>query len=272
MKPKEQSPASPPEYPPEHLWPLFRICLYGFFRRGSCWLLLLSGVVFAWLAPLITPWDEQPQILQPARAQAAWIYVWVACFTWFPFQAATLGRRLRSTGMLELMKARGIGAGSLYGQIGASVAVWLAAVVLLAGGVCITVCLPRLTEEATQWIALVGQYGALSGMALLPLLWLGVAIGTRVDEVVAFLVPVALLFLGLIAAPWIAPLLAGSDAALFQWGWLALPHTHLADLTPRLVFKLGPLAAADFFGSLGCLTLQGVAVTLLGRCLFRTQS
>lgn len=258
--------------PLENRWALFRICLFGFFRRGSCWLLLLGAIVFAWLAPLITPWDEQPQLLQPARAQAAWVYVWLACFTWLPFQAASLGRRLRTDGVLELMQARGTGAASLYGQIGASVSVWLLALVLLAGGVCIAFCQPRLADEAAQWTALVGQYAALIGMAMLPLLWLGVALGTRVDEVVAFLVPVSLLFLGLIAAPWIAPLLAGSDAVLFRWGWLALPHTHLADLTPRLVFKLGPLAATDFSGSLGCLTLQGVAITLLGRCAFRTHS
>jgi hypothetical protein len=54
--------------------------------------------------------------------------------------------------------------------------------------------------------------------------------------------------------------------------WLALPHYHLADLTPRLVFKMGPLTQGDFLGSVTCLALQGVAITLTGLCMFRTRS
>ena len=74
--------------------PLLRMSLAGLMSRSSCWLLLGGALVFAWLAPLVTPWQENPQILQPARAQAAWVFAWLALFTWLPFQAAALGRRL----------------------------------------------------------------------------------------------------------------------------------------------------------------------------------
>ncbi len=229
-------------------------------------------MLFVWGAPYFTPWDEQPQILQPARAQAAWMYVWMSAFTWFPFQAAILGRRLRTHGVLEFLRARGVRAGSMYAQIGAALAVWFGAVVLFAGGMCLSFCQPRLASEAQQWTLLVAQCSVLAVVAFLPLLWLGIALGTRLDEVLAFLIPVSLLFLGLFAAPWIAPLLVGSDAPLFRLAWLLSPHTHLADLTARLVFKMGPLAGSDFIDSLTCLTLQGVAITLTGRCLIRTSS
>ncbi len=256
----------------EHRWFLFRLCLAGFFKRGSCWLLLLALFLFVWVMPLLTPWDEQPQILQPARAQSAWLYVWLALFTWLPFQAAALGRRQRAEGLLEFLRARGTGVGTLFVQMGASVMVWLVGLLLLAGIICSTLCLPRNPDEARQWVTLVIQYMVLAGVGGGPLLLLAVALGTKAGEVVAFLIPVSLLFLGLIAASWLAPMLAGSDALLFRSAWLALPHYHLADLTPRLVFKMGPLTGADFAGSLLCLTLQGAALTLLGRCLFRTRS
>ena len=257
---------------PEHRWPLFRLCLAGFARRGSCWLLLVGVFTFVWVMPLLTPWDEQPQILQPARAQAAWLYVWLALFTWLPFQAASLGKRLRSEGLLEFLQARGTGLWTLYLQMGASVLVWFGAVIVLAVTVCMSVSVPRHALEAWPWFVLVSQYAVLAALSGAPLLLLGVALGTRAGEVIAFLVPVFLLFLGLMAASWLAPMLAGSDALLFRGAWLVLPHYHLADLTPRLVFKMGPMGWGAFIDSLLCLSLQGITLTILGRCLFRTRS
>lgn len=235
-------------------------------------MVLLGLFVFVWGAPLLTPWDEKPQILQPARAQAAWIYVWMVLFTWIPFQAAALGRRLRAEGLLEFLRARGEGAFSVYLQMGAAVAVWLVALVLLACGVNVMWCSPKDPMEAQLWLGLVAQYGALFLVVGIPLCLLGVALGTKAGEVVAFLAPVSLLFCGLIAASWLVPLLAGSDLTLFRSAWVLLPHYHLADLTPRLIFKMGPLGWAQFRDTLVCLTLQGVSLTLLGRCLLRTRS
>ncbi len=94
----------------------------------------------------------------------------------------------------------------------------------------------------------------------------------QIGEVIAFLVPAFLLFTGLVAASWMEPMLTGSSSAVHRLAWLALPHYHLADLTPRLVFKMGPLTQGDFLGSVTCLALQGVAITLTGLCMFRTRS
>jgi hypothetical protein len=101
---------------------------------------------------------------------------------------------------------------------------------------------------------------------------LAVALGTRTAEVIAFLVPTGLLFVGLFGAAWLAPLLGGADSSVLQSFWLALPHYHLADLTPRLVFKMGPLAVSDCVGVAGTLGLQGAAISIFGLCLFRTRS
>jgi hypothetical protein len=256
----------------EHRWPLFRICMAGLAKRGSCWLLLGGIFAFAWAAPLLTPWQENPKILQPARAQAAWMYVWLALITWLPFQAAALGRRLRSEGLLEFQRARGIGPVSIWAQIGASVIVWMVAVIFIACVICLTICMPKNPDEARLWTGLVLQYATLYTLVAVPLVLLGVALGTCAGEVIAFLVPAFLLFTGLVAASWMEPMLTGSSSAVHRLAWLALPHYHLADLTPRLVFKMGPLTQGDFLGSVTCLALQGVAITFTGLCMFRTRS
>jgi len=252
--------------------PLFRISLAGFLKRGSCWLLLAGMFAFVWLMPLLTPWEEQPQILQPARAQAAWMYVWIALLTWIPFQSAVLGRRLRTEGLLEFLKARGSGAGTLYLQMGMAVAVWLMALVSLASLFSVAFCSPRDALESRSWLVLVAQYAALLTIVGVPLSALGVALGTRAGEVVACLLPACLLFCGLIAASWLAPLLSANPSPQLRCLWLLLPHYHLADLTPRLVFKMGALHPAAFWGSLLCLSLQGASLTILGRCLIRIRS
>jgi hypothetical protein len=256
----------------ENPWPLFRICMTGLAVRGSCWLLLAGIFAFAWAAPLLTPWQENPQILQPARAQAAWIYAWLALATWLPFQAATLGRRLRTDGLLEFQRARGLSPLTLCLQVSASILVWVFAIMVCASVVCLSMCMPKLADEAWLWFCLVMQYAVLYTLVAAPLVLLGVALGTCAGEVIAFLVPAFLLFTGLIAASWLEPVLTGSSSALHRLGWLALPHYHLADLTPRLVFKMGPLTQGDFLGSVTCLGLQGLAITLTSLCIFRTRS
>ena len=253
-------------------FPLFRMSLAGLMSRGSCWLLLGGAFVFVWLAPLLTPWEENPQILQPARAQAAWTYAWLALFTWLPFQAAALGHRVRVEGMLEHQHAAGSSRFSLWLQLTSALWLWMFAVMLLAAVICVTWCLPRRAGEGALWVQLVLQYGVLFSLCAAPLVSLAVALGTRTAEVIAFLVPTGLLVAGLFGAAWLAPLLGGSSSEVLQSIWLAVPHYHLADLTPRLVFKMGPLPTADFLASSGILALQGLALSLTGLCLVRTRS
>lgn len=256
----------------DRTWPLFRLSTTGILVRGSCWLLLLLGILFAWLSPLVTPWEENPGILQPARAQAAWTFAWLALFTWLPFQAAALGHRIRKQGMLEHLQAAGGSRFNLCLQLNASIFLWVIAVAVLAVIVCLGFCMPKSPADAGEWKALVWQYAALYILTAVPLIVLGVTLGTRTHEIIAFMVPLVLLFLGLFGGIWLAPFLAQSDTFLGKLLWVVMPHYHLADLTPRLVFKKGPLPAADFLRTGGVLALEGVAFTLLGLCAFRTRS
>lgn len=253
-------------------WSLFRLSLASLMGRGSCWLLLLGALLFVWVAPLLTPWEENPQILQPARAQAAWIYAWIALFTWLPFQASALGHRMRTEGMLEHLRAGGTRRLSQCLQLSAAIWVWMLALTAIAALVCLTLTMPKRPEEAKLWTLLVSQYAVLYTLCAAPLLLLAVALGTRTAEVIAFMAPTILLLMGLLGAAWLAPILGGSASDALKSIWLALPHYHLADLTPRLVFKMGPLPTADFIASAITLSLQGLALSVFGLCLFRTRS
>jgi len=256
----------------ERTWPLFHLCTAGFASRGSCWLLLGGALVFAWLAPLLTPWEEKPVILQPARAQAAWLYVWLALFTWLPYQAAAVGHRLRKEGLLEHFHAGGQRPWHLFLQISAAVCLWAVALAALAAGICLLFCSPAQAVEAGRWLKVLLQYSTLYIAVAVPLLILGVALGTRTSEVPAYMVPVSLLFLGLFGAVWLEPVLTEGTSSLAKAGWLIMPHYHLADLTPRLVFKMGPLPATDFLRSVGVLGFEASALLLVGLCAFRTRS
>ena len=174
--------------------------------------------------------------------------------------------------MLEFFRARGASPVSLCLQICAATWVWMLAVVLCSSVVCLTISLPKNPAEAWLWLELVSQYAGLYLLVAAPLLLLGTALGTRAGEVIAFCVPVFLLFMGLLAASWLEPVLTASTSPLHRVTWLALPHYHLADLTPRLVFKMGPLVTSAFTGSALCLALQGAALSLIGLCTFRTRS
>jgi hypothetical protein len=256
----------------ERTWPLFRLSTSGLLVRGSCWLLLLMGVLFPWLAPLVTPWEENPGILQPARAQAAWMFAWLALFSWLPFQAASLGHRIRKQGMLEHLQAAGQNRLNLCLQLNASLFIWVIAVAALAVIVCLGFCMPKSATDASNWTWLVVQYASLYILAAVPLMMLGVTLGTVTNEIIAFLIPVSLLFVGLFGGLWLAPFFAQGESPLGKLFWVLIPHYHLADLTPRLVFKMGPLPTPYYLRTVAVLAVEGAAFTLLGLCAFRTRS
>ena len=251
--------------------PLFFSSAAVFSRRGSCWLILVFGVISSWLSPLLTSWEEYPVIFQPARAQAVWLYAWLMLFTWVPFQSAVYGRRVCITGLFEFFYAHGIRVNSLWLQLGASVMIWVGLIILLATLVCLGPCMPNQADDAIAWTQLVLQYAVLYGIVAVPVVLLSLALATRLGEVIGYLASVVWLSMGLFAAPFIEPILTEGNS---PWGhglWLLFPHAHLADLTPRLVFKMGPLPSADFLSSIACLGLQGVGIILLGKCLFRVR-
>ena len=57
---------------------------------------------------------------------------------------------------------------------------------------------------------------------------------------------------------------------LLEWIYALSPQYHLADLTPRLIFKMGHLPSADFLGFLGYFAAVTLVLGTFATLLFRT--
>ena len=123
-----------------------------------------------------------------------------------------------------------------------------------------------------MWVATNLQFAALFLMAVAPLALLCVALGSRFGSMVGYAVPVTFCLYGLWGVNKLGMMirLPGENAFL-EWLYAVSPHYYLADLTPRLVFKLGSLPAETF----GTLILYFFGLTLVvaacSTSLFRTE-
>jgi len=252
---------------------LFRYAWRGLWQRRACLLYVLFLPVFAWVLPWLTPWEENPPVLQPARAQAVCLYLWGGLLAFFPFQAAVLGRRLHTEGLLEHWRAGGRSPVRLALELAAAVWVWVVVAVGVGMLICGLFCAPAHAVEAALWRVLVVQQGVLFLVVSGPLVLLAGSIGAAVSDLAGTVVAAGLLALGLFGLDWLQPLLApGPGGGPVSWIWAALPHYQLADLTPRLIFKLGPLPGSVFMGVAAALGMQGGALILVSLCLFRAKS
>ncbi len=252
---------------------LFRYAWRGLWQRRACLLYVLFLPVVAWLLPRLTPWEENPPVLAPARVQAVCFYLWGGLLAFFPFQAAVLGRRLHTEGLLEHWRAGGRKPWRLALELAAAVWLWVVAATSAGMLICALFCAPAQPVEAGLWRLLVIQQGGLLLLVSGPLILLAGAVGAAVSELAGTLVAASLVALGLFGIDWLQPLLApGARGGPLSWLWVALPHYDLADLTSRFLFKLGPLPGAVFAGSAVALGLQGLALVLVSLCLFRAKS
>ena len=170
-------------------------------------------LVLPWLLPHLTPWEEKPSLLQPARAQTAWALLWVCGFAWLLYQGATLGNQHFRNGILQYFKTTGMGRGRQLLQITAGCLTGFLLLVLITLGVSLFGAMPADPYEAKHWLILNFQYAFLFGGVIVPLLLLAVSLGTRINSVVAFLVSSGIGLYGL----------AGLTYLDFSWRRAAIP-------------------------------------------------
>ena len=104
-----------------------------------------------------------------------------------------------------------------------------------------------------------------------PLALLGVGLGSRFGTLIGYVAPTGLCLYGLYGVTYLSMTIRlRDDNKILEWLYASSPQYHLADLTPRLIFKMGHLPWADFAGFL----LYFLAITLVLGCfatfLFRT--
>lgn len=241
---------------------LYKLTLVSILNRKTFAIFAFLLVALPFVLPYVTPWESKPSLLEPARAQMAWVLLWATAISWLLFQGATIGDRWSSHGILEYFKTLGVSRRQQMLQI------WLSCFTVFAGMILITFVISTFTAmpgdplEARQWLITNFQYVLLFTLVVAPLLTLAISLGTRFNGAAAYALTIGIALYGLFGISFLEVFLADNKNAFLNLIYLFSPHYHLSDLTSRLVFKLGSVP----WGELGRIAgyLGGLALLMTG--------
>lgn len=248
---------------------LYKLTLTTIITRKTFIIFAVLFLVLPIFLPLVTPWEEKPQILEPARAQTAWAMLWLLALGWLFFQAASFGDRWASRGVLEYLKTLGTSRLSQLLQIWASCLTPFLGFVAGVLAISLLFAMPANPEEAKMWVATNFQYAWLFLLVVAPLSLLAIALGTRLNATAAYVITGVVALYGLFGVGYLDFFLSQSGQPILDLLYVISPHYHLADLTNRLVFKLGALDSTSFVNSTLYLAGLGCLLTGLSCILFR---
>jgi hypothetical protein len=86
-----------------------------------------------------------------------------------------------------------------------------------------------------------------------------------------YVVPGALCLYGLYGVGHLGETIKMGGNPLLEWVYILSPQYHLADLTPRLLFKMGALELKDFTGYAGYFLIVALVLLAASRLSFRTE-
>ena len=248
---------------------LFKLTLTTIITRKTFLIFAVLFAIFPLMLPMITPWEEKPQLIEPARAQTAWSMLWLLALGWLLYQAASFGDRWASRGVLEYLKTMGSGRLSQLGQIWLSCLTPFLGFVAAVVGICLVFAMPANSEEAKMWVTTNFQYAFLFLLVVGPLSLVAIALGTRINATAAYVITGALALYGLFGIGYLDFFLSQSGQPVLDFVYIISPHYHLADLTNRLVFKLGALDSGTFLKSATYLAGVGLVLVAAACGLFR---
>ncbi|MDA0766377.1 MAG: hypothetical protein O3A87_03395 [Verrucomicrobia bacterium] len=252
--------------------PIFKLTLVTLFARKAWFFVLFAAILLPLTLPYLTPHETNIRLLEPARAQVAWSVAWFVAILWTFSSAARLGEANARTGLGAYFRSRGVGRFRQMLEIWLGCMVYLLPLVAVTVAVCLTTAMPQMDGEASMWVTTNLQFALLFLLAVAPLALLCIALGSRFGAMVGYVVPLTLCLYGLYGVNYLGMMIRlPGENALLEWIYAVSPHYHLADLTPRLVFKLGSLPTETF----GTLLTYFLGVTLVvatcSTTLFRTE-
>ncbi len=225
---------------------LFKLTLKTTIARNTYLIFILVLAVLPLVLPYLTPWEEKPSLLQPARAQTAWSLLWIISVIWLFYQAAVIGHEGASQGVLEYFKTIGVSRRSQMLQLWANSLLWCVICVVLVVGVSLLFAMPGDPEEARMWVVTNLQYASLYLLVVAPLFFFAMALGTRINATAAYVVTAGMALYGLYGIGYLDFFLSQSGNPVVDAIYVISPHYHLADLTTRLLYKMGPLETVTF--------------------------
>lgn len=244
---------------------LFRLTFITLFARKGWVLAFASALALPFFLPYLTPYEGNVKLIAPARAQVAWSVAWLIAIFWSMTQAAMFGESNSRTGLGAYFRSAGVSRMSQLFQIWLANILYLLPVVLIAFVICLVAAMPGNEKEAEMWVATNLQYAALFALTIAPLVLLAVALASRFGSLVGFVTPMTLCLYGLYGVGHLGEMIKLRENPVLEWIYAISPHYHLADLTPRLVFKMGQYPT-EIFASLatyflGIMLVFGVAAT-----------
>ncbi|MDB4055553.1 hypothetical protein N9496_06130 [Akkermansiaceae bacterium] len=215
--------------------------------QRKVWIIaLFCALVLPIVLPYLTPYESNPSLIEPARAQAAWGCLWVVTIAWLFFQAARFGDDTARSGLGAYFLSSGVSGLSQMMQIWLACLSFLLPLVLIALVICFIGAMPSDSAQAQMWVATNLQYAALFLLVVTPLMMVAVSVGSRFGSTVGYLIPLCMSIYGMYGVGYLAMMTDAQSNLLLDWLYVVSPHYHLADLTPRLVFKHGSMLGSEF--------------------------
>lgn len=251
---------------------LFRLTTATIFHRKAWALCLFAVLAMPFLLPLLSAAGEKPILLQPTRILTAWGTLWVCALFWGLFTAARQGETNARFGLGDYFLTCGLSGTRQLIEMWLAVFIYLIPLALCTAAICLIAARPADPLEQSMWWVVNLQYVILFLLVLAPLLLLAIAIASRFGAVAAFSFTLMLSLYGLYGVGYLENMLSQEPNSLLQALWIASPHYHFADLTPRLYFKLGAIPADRFAGLAAYFTAILLVYAGFSRLCFRSKS
>jgi len=250
---------------------LYRLTLATIFQRKVWIVALLSVLVLPIVLPYLTPHESNPTLVQPARAQAAWVTLWVVSVAWVFFQASRFGDDTARSGMGSYFLSTGMSRISQMLQIWAACMSFLLPMVVVTIAVCLLGAMPSAADQHSMWIATNLQYAALFLLVIAPLAMLAISVGSRFGSTIGYVIPLCMSVYGLFGVGYLAMMIDVQDNIFLDWLYVLSPHYHLADLTPRLVFKQGSMLSSEFLQLVGYFVGLKLVLSMISTVCFQAK-
>lgn len=237
-------------------------------------IMLLCVLLFPLVLPYFTPYDENPTLIAPARAQAAWVTLWVVSIGWVLFQSAGFGDHSTRSGLGSYFLSSGMSRVNQMVQIWFACLTFLLPLVIVTLLVCLIGAMPSGSEVAGEvgvWIAANLQYSLLLFLVVSPLMMLSISLGSRFGATAGYVLPLFLALYGMYGVGYLAMMTEVEDNVLLDAIYVFSPHYHLADLTPRLVFKQGSMRGGEYLQLVTYFVGVKLVFTMLSALLFRVK-
>lgn len=252
--------------------PLYKLTLTTIFQRKVWLIALLCVLLFPIVLPHLTPVDVNPTLLEPARAQAAWVTLWIVSIAWVLFQAAGFGDNTAKSGLGAYFLSQGVSRVSQMIQVWLACVTFLLPLVVITVAICLIGAMPSGDGQAKMWIATNLQYASLFILVISPLMMLAASIGSRFGATIGYIVPVSLALYGMYGVGYLAMMTEVDNNPLLDTLYVISPHYYLADLTPRLVFKQGSMVGKEFLQLVIYFVAIKLVFTMFSTVCFKVKS